>query len=35
LPQVAKAAGLEWGSGIHLNSVSPEDAARLLRETPA
>lgn len=35
LPQVAKAAGFEWGSGIHLNSVSPEDAARLLRETPA
>jgi len=34
LPQIAKAAGLEWGSGIHLNSVSPEDAARLLRETP-
>ena len=33
LPQVTKAAGLEWGSGIHLNSVSPEDAARLLRET--
>ncbi|HEX5607305.1 MAG TPA: DUF4921 family protein, partial [Candidatus Binatia bacterium] len=35
LPQVAKAAGLEWGSGIHLNSVSPEDAARLLRKTPS
>ena len=34
LPQIVKAAGLEWGSGIHLNSVSPEDAARLLRETP-
>jgi UDPglucose--hexose-1-phosphate uridylyltransferase len=34
LPQISKAAGLEWGSGIHLNSVSPEDAARLLRETP-
>jgi len=35
LPQVAKAAGLEWGSGIHLNPVCPEEAARLLRETPA
>ena len=34
LPQIAKTAGLEWGSGIHLNSVSPEDAARVLRETP-
>jgi UDPglucose--hexose-1-phosphate uridylyltransferase len=34
LPQVAKAAGLEWGSGIHLNSVSPEEAARVLRQTP-
>ncbi len=34
LPQVAKAAGLEWASGVYLNSVSPEDAARRLRETP-
>jgi UDPglucose--hexose-1-phosphate uridylyltransferase len=34
LPQVAKAAGFEWGSGVYLNSVSPEEAARLLRETP-
>ena len=35
LPQVAKAAGLELGSGIHLNPICPEEAARLLRETPA
>ena len=33
LPQVARAAGFEWGTGMHINSVAPEDAARLLRET--
>jgi len=32
LPQVARAAGFEWGSGMHINSVTPEDAARLLRD---
>jgi UDPglucose--hexose-1-phosphate uridylyltransferase len=32
LPQVARAAGFEWGTGMHINSVAPEDAARLLRE---
>jgi UDPglucose--hexose-1-phosphate uridylyltransferase len=31
LPQLARAAGFEWGSGSHMNSVAPEDAARLLR----
>jgi UDPglucose--hexose-1-phosphate uridylyltransferase len=32
LPQLARAAGFEWGSGSHMNSVAPEDAARLLRD---
>jgi UDPglucose--hexose-1-phosphate uridylyltransferase len=32
LPQLNRAAGFEWGSGAHMNSVAPEDAARLLRE---
>lgn len=32
LPQLTKAAGLEWASGVYLNSVNPEDAARRLRE---
>lgn len=31
LPQIARAAGFEWGTGIHVNGVAPEDAARLLR----
>jgi UDPglucose--hexose-1-phosphate uridylyltransferase len=31
LPQLARAAGFEWGSGSHMNSVAPEDAAGLLR----
>jgi UDPglucose--hexose-1-phosphate uridylyltransferase len=32
LPQLTRAAGFEWGSGSHMNSVAPEDAARLLRD---
>jgi UDPglucose--hexose-1-phosphate uridylyltransferase len=32
LPQLARAAGFEWGSGSHMNPVAPEDAARLLRD---
>jgi len=35
LPQLVRPAGFEWGSGVHMNSVSPEDAARLLRDAPA
>ena len=31
LPQLTRAAGFEWGSGLHMNSVAPEEAARLLR----
>jgi UDPglucose--hexose-1-phosphate uridylyltransferase len=32
LPQLTRAAGFEWGSGVHMNSIAPEDAARLLRD---
>jgi UDPglucose--hexose-1-phosphate uridylyltransferase len=31
LPQISRAAGFEWGTGVHMNSVAPEDAARSLR----
>jgi UDPglucose--hexose-1-phosphate uridylyltransferase len=31
LPRVTRYSGLEWGSGVHRNPVSPEEAARLLR----
>lgn len=32
IPVMARAAGFEWGSGFHINSVPPEDAAARLRE---
>jgi UDPglucose--hexose-1-phosphate uridylyltransferase len=32
LPQLSRAAGFELGSGAYINSVAPEDAARLLRD---
>jgi UDPglucose--hexose-1-phosphate uridylyltransferase len=32
LPQITRAAGFEWGTGAHMNSIAPEDAARLLRD---
>lgn len=32
LPQLSRAAGFELGSGSHINSVAPEDAAKLLRD---
>lgn len=31
MPQLARAAGFEWGSGMHINPIAPEAAARLLR----
>jgi len=31
LPQLSRAAGFEWATGAHINSVAPEAAARLLR----
>jgi UDPglucose--hexose-1-phosphate uridylyltransferase len=33
LPKLAEVAGFELGSGIYLNSTSPEENARYLRET--
>ncbi|MGQ9607077.1 MAG: galactose-1-phosphate uridylyltransferase [Thermogutta sp.] len=33
LPAFAKAAGFEWGSGVHINPVYPEQAAQELRQT--
>jgi UDPglucose--hexose-1-phosphate uridylyltransferase len=35
LPQLSRAAGFEWGSGMHMNSIAPEEAARLLRGAAA
>lgn len=32
MPQLSRAAGFEWGTGAHINSVAPEAAARLLRD---
>ena len=32
LPQFCRAAGFEWGAGIHINPVTPENAASLLRD---
>lgn len=32
LPQLNRAAGFEWGSGLWMNSLAPEEAARLLRD---
>jgi UDPglucose--hexose-1-phosphate uridylyltransferase len=31
MPSLAKAAGFEWGSGLHINPFSPEKTARQLR----
>jgi UDPglucose--hexose-1-phosphate uridylyltransferase len=35
LPRVTRYSGLEWGSGLHRNPVSPEEAARVLRSRGA
>ena len=32
LPRLTRLAGFEWGTGININTVSPEEAARRLRE---
>jgi UDPglucose--hexose-1-phosphate uridylyltransferase len=32
LPVLTKIAGFEWGTGFHINPISPELAARFLRE---
>ena len=31
-PRITQVAGFEWGSGFYINSVSPEEAARYMRE---
>jgi UDPglucose--hexose-1-phosphate uridylyltransferase len=33
IPRVTRFSGLEWGSGIHRNPVSPEEAAQVLRSS--
>jgi len=32
LPSLARAAGFEWGTGLHINPISPEQAAQRLRD---
>lgn len=32
IPRISRTAGFEWGSGIYINTVSPEEAAEQLRE---
>jgi UDPglucose--hexose-1-phosphate uridylyltransferase len=32
LPKLVRVAGFEWGSGMFINPVAPEEAARLLRQ---
>ena len=32
LPSLARAAGFEWGTGLHINPISPEQAAGRLRD---
>ncbi|NLI10186.1 MAG: DUF4931 domain-containing protein [Elusimicrobia bacterium] len=32
LPKLASMAGFEWGSGFHINSLRPEEAAEILRK---
>ena len=32
LPSLARAAGFEWGTGLHINPIPPEQAAQRLRE---
>ncbi len=32
IPRSAQLAGLEWGAGVHINPLSPERAAKLLRD---
>ncbi len=33
LPSLSRAAGFEWGTGLHINPISPETAAAKLRNT--
>jgi UDPglucose--hexose-1-phosphate uridylyltransferase len=34
LPSLARAAGFEWGTGLHINPISPERTAKRLRDAP-
>ena len=34
-PRITGIAGFEWGSGLYINTVAPEQAATVLRETEA
>jgi len=33
MPRLTRVAGFEWGTGFYLNPTSPEEAAKILRET--
>jgi UDPglucose--hexose-1-phosphate uridylyltransferase len=35
VPRLSRGAGLEWGGGMHINPMPPEDAARFLRDADA
>lgn len=35
LPMLIRTAGFEWGTGVHINPVAPEEAAAALRFNPA
>jgi UDPglucose--hexose-1-phosphate uridylyltransferase len=32
IPQLARVAGFEWGTGFYVNPTTPEEAAHFLRE---
>lgn len=32
MPKLSKVAGFEWGTGFYINPVTPEDAAKFMRE---
>ncbi len=32
LPRTGRLGGVEWGTGVHINTVRPEEAARVLRD---
>jgi len=33
IPRLTRVAGFEWGTGFYINTVAPEDAAQVLRDT--
>jgi UDPglucose--hexose-1-phosphate uridylyltransferase len=32
IPKLTQVAGFEWGTGFYINPVSPEEAAKFLRD---